>query len=67
MVLKQGIQRVVAGIQISGHGSKVGVNMRDIKDVTWMRLDERNGELESNSQIYGLINCVVGNTGGRVM
>ena len=33
--------------------------MRDIKDVTWMRLDERNGELESNSQIYGLINCVV--------
>ena len=60
-------------------GSKVGMNVRDIKDITLMRFSdwmdgggERNREIESDSQIYVLINWVawfpeIGNIGRGVM
>lgn len=46
--------------------TKVGANVRDVRDVELMRLSgqtdvggKRNGEIESGSQMYGLVNWVV--------
>lgn len=46
--------------------TKVGANVRDVRDVELMRFSgqtgvggKRNGEIESGSQMYGLVNWVV--------
>lgn len=46
--------------------TKVRANVRDVRDVELMRFSDqtgvgskRNGEIESGSQMYGLVNWVV--------